>query len=112
MSDIDIVQLISDMKSAASQIIGKDVSQIRGFAEEQLQAIARQADFVAAGVAEGSIDESLRDFFLDSIQEMVRSFVNTLAGLITITIEKVWNAIVGVIWAAINKATGLSLIVP
>ena len=53
MSDIDIVQLISDMKSAASQIIGKDVSQIRGFAEEQLQAIARQADFVAAGVAEG-----------------------------------------------------------
>ena len=40
---------------------------------------------------------------------MVRSFVNTLAGLLAVTIEKTWNAIVEVIWGAINKATGLAL---
>jgi hypothetical protein len=43
---------------------------------------------------------------------MVRSFVNTLAGLVAVIIEETWNAIVGVVWAAINKATGLALRVP
>ena len=76
------------------------------------QAIGQQAVFVSAGIADGSISGDTRDFFLDSLEEMVRSFVNTLAGLVTVMIEETWNAIVGVIWAAINKATGLALTVP
>jgi hypothetical protein len=43
---------------------------------------------------------------------MARSFVNTLAGLVTVMAEEIWNAVVGAIWAAVNKATGLSLTVP
>jgi hypothetical protein len=43
---------------------------------------------------------------------MTRSFVNTLAGLAVVTAEKLWNGIVGVLWGAINKATGLNLFPP
>jgi hypothetical protein len=43
---------------------------------------------------------------------MARSFANTLAGLITVMIEQVWNAMVKVIWQAINTATGLALKIP
>jgi hypothetical protein len=109
---INIDKLGSDLQTVATQIIGKDVSTLRGFAKQQLAAIAQQAAFVAAGVVDGSIAEDTRDFFLDSLEEMVRSFVNTLAGLVSIVAEKVWNALVKVIWDAIGTVAGITLVVP
>jgi hypothetical protein len=112
MPGIDPTQLVKDMEAAATGVIKQDVSSLRGFAAQQLNAIAQQAVFVAEGIADGSIAKGARDYFLTSLKEMARSFVNTLAGLVTVVIEQVWNAVVGVVWAAINKATGLSLVVP
>lgn len=112
MEPIDLGVLVTQMQTAATAVIGKDVTALRGFSAQQLNAIAQQAVFVSAGIADSSISDDTRDFFLDSLEEMVRSFVNTLAGLVTVMIEETWNAIVGVIWAAINKATGLALTVP
>ena len=43
---------------------------------------------------------------------MTLSFVKTLRGLLMVTIEKVWNAIVGVLWDAISKAANIVLPVP
>jgi hypothetical protein len=110
MPGIDPTQLVKDMEAAASGIIKQDVSTLRGFAVQQVNAIAQQTVFVAEGIADGSITKDARDYFLNSLKEMVRSFVNTLAGLVVVVIEQVWNAVVGVIWTAINKATGLSLV--
>jgi hypothetical protein len=112
MAAIDPAELIASMQQAASAVIGKDVSTLQGFAAQQLNAIAQQAVFVAGGIVDGSITGDTRDYFLDSLQEMARSFVNTLAGLVAVMVEAAWNAIVGAIWAAINKATGLSLVAP
>ncbi len=112
MEPIDLGVLVTQMQTAATAVIGKDVTALRGFSAQQLNAIAQQAVFVSAGIADSSISDDTRDFFLDSLEEMVRSFVNTLAGFVTVMIEETWNAIVGVIWAAINKATGLALTVP
>ena len=109
---IDVNQLVSDMKDAATSVLNADVSTFRGFSERQLQAIAKQAEFVAAGIATGEITSETKDFFLDGLEDMTRSFAETLRGLIMVTIEKVWNAVVGVIWKAISTATGLSLAVP
>ncbi|HLZ66296.1 MAG TPA: hypothetical protein VKQ29_08700 [Aliidongia sp.] len=112
MPAIDPKALISDIQTAATNVIGTDVSALGGFSQQQLTAIAQQSIFVAGGIADGSITDDTRDFFLDSLKEMVRSFANTLAGLVAVTVEQVWNAIVGVIWGAINKATGLALAIP
>ena len=108
----DANQLVQDMKDVASTILDKDVTTLRGFSERQLKAIAQQAEMVAKGIASGEITDETRDFFLDSIEDMTLNYVKTLRGLMLVTVEKVWNAMVGVIWKAIEAATGLSLSIP
>ncbi len=109
---IDINQIIADMKKAASQVINQDVSVLRGFSERQLKALAKQAELIAQGIISNDIDEDLRDFFLDSLEDMALNFAKTLRGLLMVTIERVWNAIVGVLWGAISVATGIDLATP
>jgi len=106
---IDTVQLAEDIKLAASQILEKDVTTIRGFSDRQITAIAQQTELVTFGISTGQITEETREFFLDSIEDMVLNFARTLRGLLMVTIEKVWNAVVSVIWQAIDAATGLNL---
>jgi ABC-type iron transport system FetAB ATPase subunit len=105
--DVDI--LVSEMKSAASLILTKDIATLKGFSERQIQNIAAQAAFVEQGILSGEITPATKDFFLDNLKDMVRNFIRTLQGLVIVTIEKLWNAIVGVIWKAIGAATGLKL---
>lgn len=109
---IDINQLMADMKEAASKVINQDVTVLRGFSERQLKALAKQAELIAKGVVTGDIDEDLRDFFLDSLENMALNFAKTLRGLLMVTIEKVWNALVGILWGAISTATGIDLAAP
>lgn len=110
--NIDVNQLITDMKVAASTILKADVSTFRGFSERQLQAIAKQTEFVARGIASGEITSETKDFFFDSLEDMALNFAKTLRGLVLVTVEKVWNALVGVIWKVISTATGLTLVAP
>lgn len=109
---INVAQLGEDIKNAASQVLNKDVTTLRGFSERQIKAIAQQAALVEAGILSGGITDETRDFFLDSLEDMALNFVKTLRGLMMVTIEKVWNAIIGVIWKAIESATGIALSTP
>lgn len=106
---LDVNQLVADIKDAASTIIDNDVAEIRGFSERQVQALAKQAQLIATAMINDEIEEDLRDYFLDSIEDMALNFAKTLRGLLTVTIEKVWNAVVSVIWGAIESVTGLPL---
>ncbi len=107
---VDVNQLVNRIKLAASEVLGKDISTLRGFSERQATALAKQTALLANGIASGDIEDDLRDFFLDSLEDMALNFANTLRGLMMVTIEKVWNAIVVVLWQAIESATGLNLI--
>lgn len=115
MAAINIDQLISDIRTATTPIINKDLATVKGFSERQLKALAQQAAIVSAGIAAGQITEETREFFLQGIEHMTQNFLDTLEGLFMLTIEKLWNAIVGVLWNAINgaiAATGIVLPVP
>jgi hypothetical protein len=112
MPHIDPDALAAQIESAMSATAKSDVSQLEGFSKEQLHDIAQQAATIAAGALDGSITGTLQTYFLQSLAELTRSFVNTLAGLAVVSAEEVWNAAVGVIWDAINKATGLALRAP
>jgi hypothetical protein len=109
---LDVGALVNDMLGAGKAVLGKDLKAMGGFSQQQLEAIARHANLIAQGTLDGSIDAEMRAYLLSSLEEMTRSFVNTLAGLAVVTAEKVWNGIVGVLWGAINKATGLNLFPP
>mgnify|MGYP003366927576 CR=1 len=43
---------------------------------------------------------------------MLLKFANTLRGLMMVTIEKLWNALVQVLWDAISKAVSLEYKIP
>jgi hypothetical protein len=109
MSSINIDQLVNDIKDAASQVLKKDVTTLRGFSERQVKAIAQQAKLIATSIVTGDITDETRDFFLDSLEDMALNFAKTLRGLIMVTVEKIWNAVVKVIWKAIETATGVAL---
>lgn len=109
---LDPQALVTALQAAATNVVKTDIAVLQGFSQQQLKAIAQQSAFVAGGIADGSITDDTRDFFLNSLVEMAKSFANVLADLEAVVIEQVWNALVGVIWDTINKATGLALIVP
>lgn len=109
---IDPLLLVTDIKGAATAILGKDVTTITGFSNRQINGLATQASLVATGVANGEIAGDTLTFFLDQLIDLTENFVKTMVGLLIVTIEKIWNAIVKVIWSAIEKVAGVVLPVP
>ncbi len=106
---IDVSSLTEQIKTAASDVAKRDIAVLKGFSDRQIKAIAQQAQLVATGIASGQITEETQEFFLESLKTMAQSFANTLQGLAKVTIEKIWNAVVGVVWGAIGTATGVAL---
>lgn len=101
----NVIELINDIKEVATNILEKDISTVRGFSERQVEAIAKQTIIIQKGILNGDIDEDLKEFFLDGLEAMALNFVNTLKGILSVTIEKVWNAIVDLLWKAIESVT-------
>ena len=55
MAAIDVNQLIADIKTAATTIVGKDVTTIEGFSQTQATAMATQAAWIASGTLSGQL---------------------------------------------------------
>ena len=104
-------ELVSSMLTAADGVLKKDVSKIAGFSKNQLLRIEKLAIDLAEMIAEGEFDDDPQgqETYLGILQDLITNFTKTLVGLNKITIEKMWNAIVKVIWNALDKATGLAL---
>ena len=111
-SSIDVDQLLANLKTVATGIIQQDVTTIQGYSERQLTAMAQQAKWIAAATLTGELSSDMRDFFLNTLKDSAVNFANTLKGLVMITIEKVWNALVGALWTAIGNAIGIALPLP
>lgn len=111
-SSIDVDQLLANLKTVATGIIQQDVTTIQGYSERQLAAMAQQAKWIAAASLTGELSSDMRDFFLNTLKDSAVNFANTLKGLVVITVEKVWNALVGALWTAIGNAIGIPLALP
>jgi hypothetical protein len=109
---LDVDAVVTAIKDAASNVLNTDVATFKGFSERQVKAIAQQAKLVSTGIATGQITDETREFFLDGLKDMALNFARTLVGLVIVTIEKVWNAVVGVLWDAISDAAGIALPLP
>ena len=98
----DVSTIITSIKDIDSGILEKDISTVRGFSERQVEAIAKQTVIIQKGIANGDIDEDLREFFLDGLEAMALNFVNTLKGILMVTLEKLWNALVNFLYKAVG----------
>jgi hypothetical protein len=102
----DVGAVVDSVKTEVSGILGKDIATWRGFSERQLQALAKQAQIIAQGYASGDLDDDDVHFFLDGLEDMTENFALTLRGLVTVTVEKVWNATMKVLLDAVKGAVG------
>ena len=107
MNPISRDELLRALRTAARAVLDADLAALRGFARAQLDALAQQALYIGAGVADGSIDEPMRRYFLDALREMTRSFVNTLLGLAEIAAERLYNTLLEVLWRAVGTVAGI-----
>ena len=101
---IDVDGLIGDIKTAVTDIIHQDVTALSGFQSRQLEKLAMRASLIAEMTVANQIDADLRAFFLDDLARDAKTFAKTVAALVAVTIEKIWNAVVEKIWGAINGA--------
>jgi hypothetical protein len=111
MPSINPGQLLADIQTAATGAAGQDIASIQGFARDQLLRIEKLSIQLAEMIAQGEFkdDPDGQREFLGILQDLITNFTKTLRGLAVITVEKVWNAIVGVVWNALDAATGLAL---
>lgn len=100
----NIVHIINEIKEVSSNILEKDITTVRGFSKRQVEAIAKQTVMIQVGILNGDIDDDLKNFFFDGLEAMALNFVNTLKGILSVTIEKVLNAVVDLLWKAIETA--------
>lgn len=107
----DADELIAAMKAAVSGIAKKDFPALTDFAQRQMKALAEQAVWIGEATLQGEFTDKpgLRDHFLKTLDQMTKNLAAVLTGLVALSVEKIWNALVGVIWNALDKATGLAL---
>jgi len=106
---LDTEKLTIDIKSAASIILGRDVSSIEGFDLKLVSKIVRQADTAAMNMKRGVVTRETRDFLIDCIRTSASSFVSELKGIDAFTSGKANYAIVFVVFKTITNATGVEL---
>ncbi|TGL35436.1 hypothetical protein EHQ52_13315 [Leptospira koniambonensis] len=106
---IDTGKLLEDLRKTAGQVLKKDVGTYAGFSEKQLRDIVKQAAELQQGIIAGEISKENEAYFSQGIKDMTVNFANTLEGLALVTVEKLWNAIVDAVWAAIEKGIGTSI---
>lgn len=98
----NVLVIVTEIKQITSSILEKDITTVRGFSERQLEAIAKQTALIQRGIAEGDIDEYLKEFFMDGLEAMAHNFINTLRGILTVTLEKLWNALIAFLYKAVG----------
>lgn len=103
---IDVQTLVDDILAALRGAISEGWSSIAAFAEKQAKMLANQAAMITQSRLNGSLkdDDDLFDFFVDHLKELAANFARSVATMTLLTIEQAWNAVVNVIWGAINKA--------
>src|SRR3954471_17105528 len=101
---IDVGKTVSDVIKALSDVLTSDIKANVPFVTEQATALANQARLIADQAVAGQLSDEQRDFFLDHLKSHTKDLALMIAALTALTAEKAWNAIVGVLWGAINTA--------
>ncbi len=105
---VELESLLQDIVGAVKGIVDEDWPRIAGFARTQSRMLANHAAMISAARATGSLrhDDEGFAFFISQLEAMTRNFAQAVAAQTAVTLERAWNAVVGVIWGAINAALG------
>src|SRR5437879_10031432 len=103
---LNIEKVTGDLISAVQSKAGQGWGQLSGFVTTQSKMLANQGAWITESRINGALktDDELFNFFVDQLKDSVESLAHAVAELAVLTIEETWNAVVGVLWGAINTA--------
>lgn len=103
--EFDIEETVGAMADALKEELLDGWSTVSSFVQMQSKQLATQAQMIATSRAAGSLrtDDDLFEFFIEQLKDKTENFARTVAALTVLTLEKAWNAAVGVLWGAIDK---------
>ncbi len=109
---IDIEAMANEMIFNLGEELSDGWDKISAFQQNQASLIAKQAALIAQLKVMGNVaDDETIEFLTEQLKDKVENFAKVIANLSALTLEKAWNAAVGVFWNAINKAlTGAGLV--
>ena len=112
----ELKEIIDEIKTAAGEIlrtageIGKDsLENVEGFSKRQLEGLANHSVIIGKGVLIGDLTKEEAKTEFENLKEIAKNFANTLIGLLAVTIEKIWNAIVKILGGVVKSIAGLIL---
>lgn len=102
----DTGKVVQDIIAALKGEVGEGWAAISGFSQHQAKMLANQAAMITQARISGSLkdDDEMFEFFTDQLKRMTINFARSVATLTLLTIEQAWNAIVKIVWGAINGA--------
>jgi hypothetical protein len=114
MADINPGQIFGSIVGVTKDMVGKDVTTFSAMARDAARSIETAGILFAQMEAEGDFkdDPDRRQRMLTEMQDLATNYVNTVRAMAVIEVEKLWNAVVKVLWDAIGTATGIALPIP
>ena len=114
---MNVQDVVTQILAALQDELGAGFTQVRTFAQAQSERLARLAITIGEERMHGVLKTNNQMFerFLRRLEEETRAFARQLAVLTILTLEKAWNAVVGVVWGALNALiaqTGLPVALP
>ncbi len=106
MAAIDAGALAARIIETLRAEAGGGARQISSLARRQIAMMARQAALLTEGRIAGQIAPDLYRFLVGQLKDNATNLVRSIVALQIVTIERAWNAVVGLIWGAINDALG------
>lgn len=111
----DPQQIGTQIVSKLNALANADLAQLSAFADRQATLLAKQAAWIAEATILHELTDDDREWFVNNLKDLTENFARVVVGLTLLTIEKAWNAIVDVLWGAINgaiKAAGIPIVLP
>jgi predicted GTPase len=110
MPDVDVNALGTDILAAVRGVVDEDIPELKQFVRDQLEGIAHTTALVAKGLVNGWIDtDEERQHWAATLKSLALEFAKTLRALVILTIERVVNAVIGVVRAVLQAAAGTAL---
>ncbi|WP_246793922.1 hypothetical protein [Burkholderia perseverans] len=102
------MNISTDILSALSQALGDGFAKMKDQCATEADYLGSQSMMIANGVSNGTISQSRRDWLLKNLQDDAENFCRVLCMQTLLTIEAAWNAVVKIVWNAINSVLGAS----
>ena len=110
----DVGQIFGQIVNVTRDMVGQDVTTASSFARDQAQMIEQNAILFAQMEVAGEFigDDERRNEYAKMIEDTALNFANTVRAMAVVEVEKLWNAVMSVVWDAIGTAAGSATPLP